>query len=1130
MSRYLVKDKYTYERRPQTDYSYRPDYWPYAATVGTVQSHNAILPLYQREDILPLGAYAFSAAAPAELALTPEMTQAIAGEGSRASGLTVRVIEAAPETRFRLTFIGAGGESFSSVGTAGHAADGVCFSLRRMAFTPVSLRLETDGAAVRAELSLSCVWNTLGEWGGQSHFYTAEHATLADRGGAMVLTTDGTADRGGFVTRDLPRKAGGLYSMLMPRRNTIFMILRNPDSLPSARLSFTSESAPDWDSRNAVELPLTPGPEPRAYYFNLSLCPGCQGRLTAFRLEEAGQGTLILDGYSFEQEKPLERPAVQVTSCLADRDAGTVRLCGHVTDPAALAPYVGGRLAVYAGIMADAQGLGSSRETVAGKHFIGSTALPVGESFTLEGLPLYLKETTLLPYQLLLFAEREGLAPLCLCDRFYIENYEDFDGNPYAFDLPDYTVSVTNFGARGDAVHDDTEAIQAAIDHVNAAGGGVVCLPGDGGLYGRRYIVTNLLLRSYVELRLGEGAVLWQSQRRDDYPYEPAVGHDGVIPGINWTHSLHVSNLPLIQGANLTHIKVTGKGTVRMLDTGSEEGVDMPGYAAGCPERIHCIPLGLFNCSYVETRDFEIVRSNNYHTEYNHCQQVYIANIRLHQVKCVSGDGYGMADAKHIKVNRCFLQSNDDGIVMSCHYFDPRGILWWTNMKDEDNSCRDITVAHCYLNSGGGKALAFIPWGTSDPIQEREEISEVVAYDNFLTCVNPVGTWPDNPYAGKVPFDNSETDDYSPVKNVRIYRNHYEGTCTLGPICATNVLTDCGVQSASRFRNGDFSLGGMANWTVWPNRESGAVQTVIYADKEKGCIHRFDTGEVAAAQGLHLLAGTHTFTCELWTGQSGAELFVCRIPGVGERGGMDVLARGEVLAAEAFVCPYPRRVSLTFDLTDTEEVDLFLGIRSGQGDRSANGFAVFDDCRLDSRVDAEGLAARRRARYLRTVSDRFVLTDAFSAREENGRWMLRTQADQTVRQLYVNRELTAFSLECAVRADRYDRSRGENGFGYRFAIREDGQAYRELRFNESARTLSLCDVRDGQETVLYSRGNFFFTSTDFHIFRLEVGEDAVTLWIDGSQYVSVHIPAESGRVCAFFTDMEASLGGLSLTE
>ena len=55
MSRYLVKDKFTYERVPQTDYSYNPDYFPYSWIDGRVQSHNVMLPLYQAETLLALG-------------------------------------------------------------------------------------------------------------------------------------------------------------------------------------------------------------------------------------------------------------------------------------------------------------------------------------------------------------------------------------------------------------------------------------------------------------------------------------------------------------------------------------------------------------------------------------------------------------------------------------------------------------------------------------------------------------------------------------------------------------------------------------------------------------------------------------------------------------------------------------------------------------------------------------------------------------------------------------------------------------------------------------------------------------------------------------------------------------------
>lgn len=1139
MSRYLVKDKFTYERVPQTDYSYNPDYLPYSWIDGRVQSHNVMLPLYQAETLLALGDLTVAGDTPADMALTGAVQEVL----SRSSALRVRPTESG--IVYRATFFGAAGESFSSVGTscAGHPD---FFALSRMDFTPVRFRLETDGAPLTASLSLEAVWNTLGEWGGQAHFYTPENAVLTDRGCAMALTVDG---RGGFVSRSLPLDPGGCYSMLMPRRNTVFVILSNPDGLASATLSFTSEAAPDYLPENAVTLPLPQDADMHALYFNLSACPGCSGRLTGFRLEIEGRGTLLLHGYSFEQEKPLETPRATVTSCLADATATTLTVTGRLCADALPAAYADGQLCLYAGTMADAHGLGASHETTAGKERVGTiplSAVSADGGFRMAELPLRLGATTLLPYQLLLFAEAEGQPALCLSDRFYVENYEVSDGNPYAFDLPDYTVRVTDFGAFGDAIHNDTDAIQAALDHVSAAGGGHVVLPGSSDRYGRRYIVTSILLRDSVDLHFEDGAVLWQSQRRDEYPYQPAVGHDGVIPGVNWTHNLHVSNLPLVQGANISHIKITGHGSIRMLDTGSEEGVDMPGYAAGCYRRIHCIPLGLFCCNDVETRDFEIIRSNNYNTEYSHCCRVYIANVRLHEVKCVSGDGFGVAGSHGVRVNRCFLQSNDDGVVMSCHYFDPRGILWWTNLRGYDNSCRDITVLHSYINSGGGKALAFITWGTSDPIQENEEVSGVYATDNYLTSVNPVGTWPDNPYNGKQPFDNSETDDYSPVKDVRIVGNRYAGNCTLGPIRATNVLTDCGVCSTSDFRNGDFTLGGMANWTMWRNDAPDSVGTVIYADKEKGRICHFERGDVAAAQGLRLEAGQHIFRCELLTGAGGAELFVARIPALGTPGGDTPYAMGEVLASRRAVCTRPTVVSLSFELTD-EVSDVFVGLRRpAEGvsardcaaqdyaaqDYAAEDCAVFDACTMESHVDRDAIAARRRERFLAAVEQDFDTT-GFCVDGKEGKLYLRTTAGREGepdgrRYLPARRECDVFTLNSAVQSNAYDTAAGRCGFGYRFGIRDGGRCYTELCFNVVERTLTLTDVSPDGETVLYRRTNFFFTSSDFHIFRMDVCRDTVAIWIDGSLYATVPHIACMGGVAAFYTDMDASISGLTL--
>ncbi len=1102
MSRYLVKTKYTYEKVRQTDYTYSADNW--------VMSQNYEGGRFIYEAAEPITTLTLAAnAAPVEIALTP-------AQGKRFSEVSGFMIAQSKGEGMlcRVTLWGANGESFCSVVYMTEKPR--LLSTLKMDFTPVRMTLETkafdpcwDVPEVEVSLSYGFVLNTLGEVGGQSHFYTVEGGTLADDGGAMVWGLNGGT---GLISPVFPDNSDTVYNMVMPLRNTVFMVITNKSTAKMLNLTWATTTHP-WDKSGGIALELAQDGEPHAYYFNLSAAPEfCDGRMAQFALHAFGEGEIIIHRYSFEQEKPIREVGCEVVSLTADPVAETITFKGNLLGTEALSAYAGGKLKLYTTTMADEQDL------PAGKCFLGACAIPEGGKgeVVIDGIPLRDEYTTRLPYQFAVFAEAEGKDPLWLCDRFYIENYEDFDTTPYPFDLPAYTVSVTDFGAKGDAMTDDTVAIQAAIDAVAEAGGGQIVIPGSDDFYGRRYVVTNLLLRSRTELHFEKGAVLWQSQLKEDYDYEVTYGHDGVIPGINWTHNLHVSNLPLLQAANIHHFKVTGQGTIRMMDTGSVEGVGMPGYATGCPDRIHCIPIGFFHVDHCECKDFEIVRSNNYHTSFGHSQYIYIGNVRLHEVKCVSGDGFGVGGCQHVFVNRCYFQSNDDGIVMSCHYTDPRGILWWTNLPDEDNGCRDITTVHSYVNSGGGKALAFITWGTSDPIQEREEIDGVYAYDNFLTSVNPVGTWPDNPYNGRQPFDNCETDDYSPVKNVRIFGNRYIGNCTLGPIACTNVLTDCGVHSTNQFRNGDFTLGGMANWTLFRNADPASIDTVIYCDKEKGRISRFDRGEVAAAQGLHLLAGKHTVSAELFTGTEGATLYVSRIQS------------GEIIAENPFVCLRPATVTLSFELSaeEGEEHDVFIGFKSLG--RDPENFAIFDQCALTSVVDEEGLMNRRRAAFLEKLGKDFVPEDKVSVFFENGKVLIGMTADKTTTRLPVRGDKSLFAIEAAVRPEHYDYSRDLVGYGYRFSIRDGGESYRELRFRVSRQVLELVDVVDGEETTLYYRDHFFFTSNDFHIFRIEAEPSCVSVWIDGSQYAVVDCPMIEGGVEFAMTDTRVSLYNLRI--
>ena len=75
-------------------------------------------------------------------------------------------------------------------------------------------------------------------------------------------------------------------------------------------------------------------------------------------------------------------------------------------------------------------------------------------------------------------------------------------------------VSVLSYGAVGNGTTNDRAAIQAAIDAVNAAGGGTVNLPG-----GYTFLTGDLRLKSNVTLNLNANAVLKESQNTAHYAH-----------------------------------------------------------------------------------------------------------------------------------------------------------------------------------------------------------------------------------------------------------------------------------------------------------------------------------------------------------------------------------------------------------------------------------------------------------------------------------------------------------------------------------------------------------------------------------------------------------------------------------
>ena len=89
------------------------------------------------------------------------------------------------------------------------------------------------------------------------------------------------------------------------------------------------------------------------------------------------------------------------------------------------------------------------------------------------------------------------------------------DGHCYGRQAPEY-YNVRQFGAAGDGMVYDTQAIQSAIDSASKNGGGVIYFPP--GIY----LTRTIILTDHITLHIEQGALILGS--KDLNKYDPAFG------------------------------------------------------------------------------------------------------------------------------------------------------------------------------------------------------------------------------------------------------------------------------------------------------------------------------------------------------------------------------------------------------------------------------------------------------------------------------------------------------------------------------------------------------------------------------------------------------------------------------
>jgi len=246
---------------------------------------------------------------------------------------------------------------------------------------------------------------------------------------------------------------------------------------------------------------------------------------------------------------------------------------------------------------------------------------------------------------------------------------------------------VRHHGAVGDGRAKDTVAIQSAIDHCAAAGGGQVVVPAG------TYVCGTLYLKDNVDLHLSGGARIVASPDRVDYNDDRVFAENVVFD-----EQVPVTGAHLIIAHRARNVSITGPGCIdgnssAFLDYGQDEhGADHRARPRVFGSRGWRPGQLVFFCrtSQVRIVDVEIVDAPYWTLFLLGCDGVQITRVRIFTpAGTPNGDGIDLDCCQDVTVSDCHVTTGDDAITVRANA---------AAVPDRPVS-ENIAVTNCLLSS-----------------------------------------------------------------------------------------------------------------------------------------------------------------------------------------------------------------------------------------------------------------------------------------------------------------------------------------------------------------------------------------------------------------------------------------------
>ena len=223
-------------------------------------------------------------------------------------------------------------------------------------------------------------------------------------------------------------------------------------------------------------------------------------------------------------------------------------------------------------------------------------------------------------------------------------------------------LNVMDFGASGDGVTLDTHAIQSAIDHAAAHGGGRITFPS-----GFTFLSGSLVVRARIELHLEADAILLASPRYRDYDERHRID---VLTGGRVDESV-LPRRAFIAGFQAEDFSITGPGEIN----GNADG-----FIATRGQHIHQMraPTGgrsqylerpftifLIESNHVDLREFTLRDPAFWAIRLTGCDHSRLHALRiLTDLKVPNADGIDIDRCRDVDIRHCELITADDCISL----------------------------------------------------------------------------------------------------------------------------------------------------------------------------------------------------------------------------------------------------------------------------------------------------------------------------------------------------------------------------------------------------------------------------------------------------------------------------------